>query len=276
MSTTIVSAAELAAHPEWRVIDCSHAITDPNAGATAYASEHIPGAVHARMEAVLSGARTGGNGRNPLPRPQDFARWLGEVGIAPTDQVVAYDRSGNAAAARLWWMLRWIGHEAAAVLDGGFAAWTGAGLPVTNAVSNPRSVTYEPRANSGMHVDIAFMESRFGDPGVLVVDARTRERFHGIGETTDPRGGHIPRSISRPHTANVDASGLFKSPDLLASEWQSLIGEMRREALVMSCGSGVSACHNLLSLEIAGIGGAVLYPGSWSEWCSDESRPIEV
>lgn len=276
MRTTIVSVAELAAHSSWRVVDCSHAIGDPQAGATAYAKAHIPGAVHARMEHALSGPRTGANGRNPLPAPAAFARWLGEMGIGPTDQVVAYDRSGNAAASRLWWMLRWIGHDAVAVLDGGFAAWTGAGQPVTDAVPTPRPAAYEPRPQAGRHVDLAFVASRCHDPDVLIVDARSRDRFHGIGETTDPRAGHIPGSVSRPYTVNVGPDGRFKSAEALAAEWRTLLGDRPRGTLVMSCGSGVSACHNLLSLEIAGIGGAMLYPGSWSEWCSDPSRPIET
>lgn len=276
MRKAIVSTAELATNPEWRVIDCSHAIADPHAGAQAYAEGHIPGAVHARMEAVLSAPRTGGNGRNPLPHPQDFARWLGEIGMTPADQVITYDRSGNAAAARLWWMLRWMGHERAAVLDGGFAAWTAAGLPVTDTIPEVTPTVYQSRPRSGMHVDAAFIEARLDDPQVLLVDARNRDRFHGIGETADPRGGHIPRSINRPHTANVDERGLFKSPETLAAEWRSLLGNRGSGTLVMSCGSGVSACHNLLALEIAGIDGAVLYPGSWSEWCSDPSRPIEI
>lgn len=274
--TTIVSVDELAAHPEWRIFDCSHSLTDPEAGAQAYAAGHIPGALHARMEAVLSGERTGRNGRNPLPCPDAFARWLGAMGIGPDDQVICYDRAGNTAAARLWWMLRWVGHGPVAVLDGAMQAWTASGRPLDTGVPVPEPRSYEARTDDGRHVDVSVLEDNLDHGQLLVVDARGAEKFAGVNETVDARGGHIPGAVNRPYQSNLDPEGLFKEPAELRAEWTALLDGHAPGTLVASCGSGVSACHNLLALEIAGVAGARLYPGSWSEWCSDPARPIET
>lgn len=275
MKNPIVTPLMLSANPTWRIVDCSHVLGDPDGGAQAYTEKHIPGAIHARMEEVLSGPRTGSNGRNPLPDPQRFADWLALHGITPADQVVAYDRSGNAAASRLWWMLRWIGHANAVVLDGGFLGWREAGFETTSEVPEYLpGERYKVEPFSQAHVGLEFVEAHLGDPAVTIIDARAHDRYRGIGETTDPRGGHIPGSLNRPYTLNLDSEGRFKSRAQLAEEWGAFLPETSNK-LVMACGSGVSACHNLLALEIAGTKSAVLYPGSWSEWCADPNRPIE-
>jgi len=276
LHTTIVSVDDLAAHPEWRVFDCSHAIGDADAGARAYAEGHIPGALHARMEGVLSGPRSGNNGRNPLPTAQEFADWLGSAGLQSVDQVVVYDRSGNAAATRMWWMLRWIGHKAVAVLDGGLAAWTAAGHRLSTETKAPNPTKYTPLPDDALHVDVDFIARNLGKTDVLMIDARGGDKFAGINETTDPRGGHVPGAINRPYTQNVTAEGLFKSAEQLRAELQTLIEGRSGDQIIAQCGSGVSACHNILAMEIAGISGVRLYPGSWSEWCADPTRPIET
>jgi len=274
--TTIVSVAELAAHPEWRVFDCSHEISDPEAGAQAYAREHIPGAVHARMETVLSGARSGANGRNPLCDPQTLAAWLGKAGVENRDQIVVYDRSNGAAAARMWWSLRWLGHPAVALLDGGLATWKLARHAVVEEIPAFSQTTFAIQPDDTAHVDLDFIGSVLDKGTHLLIDARPDPKFHGIGETTDPRGGHIPGASNRPSSDNLGADGLFKSPTELRREWLDMIGAAEPGQVVAYCGSGVSACHNLLALEIAGLPGAKLYPGSWSEWCAVPERPIET
>lgn len=274
--TTIVSVADLAAHPEWRIFDCSHAMSDPDAGAQSYAQQHIPGALHAKMEGVLSGERSAHSGRNPLPKPRDFADFLGQAGIEPGDQVVCYDRSGNAAATRMWWLLRWIGHEAVAVLDGGMQAWVDAGQTLTGDLPIIEPAQFQAQVNDALHVGADVMKDTLGQQQMTVVDARGADKFAGINETTDPKGGHIPGSQNRPYTQNVTQDGLFKSPEMLGREWALILDGRPPSQMIASCGSGVSACHNLISLEIAGLSGARLYPGSWSQWCSDPENPIET
>lgn len=263
------------------VVDCSHDLAQPGLGRTQYEAAHIPGAVHAHLDRDLSGPTTGRNGRHPLPSPEALAQWLGQQGIGPGTQVVAYDRSGSMYAARLWWMLRWIGHSAVQVLDGGLAAWTASGLATESGAVQRTATAYpNPQADAARAVDAAYVLAHLHAPQAVLVDARGAGRYAGEGETLDPVGGHIPGALNRPFTDNLGEGGRFKAAETLRAEWQALAGAHLQTGghaasnLVMQCGSGVTACHNLLALEVAGLTGARLYPGSWSEWCSDPARPM--
>jgi thiosulfate/3-mercaptopyruvate sulfurtransferase len=287
MHPLIDPAALQAAASRVRIVDCSHDLVQPTLGQQQFEQGHIPGAVHAHLDRDLSGPTHGSNGRHPLPTAEAFCAWLGRQGITPGMTVVAYDRSGGMYAARLWWMLRWVGHAQVRVLDGGWKAWTGAGLPVeigvpaaaaTDATAYPAVLPQGAQA-----VDAAFVLGNLQDKAAVLVDARAAGRYAGEGETIDPIGGHIPGALNRPFMDNLGADGCFKSATTLRAEWQAVAGAHLQgpaapggpaAALVMQCGSGVTACHNLLALELAGLGGARLYPGSWSEWCSDRSRPM--
>jgi thiosulfate/3-mercaptopyruvate sulfurtransferase len=275
---TLISIEELTRRlndPSLVVFDCRHDLKDPGAGQREYAAGHVPGARFADLDRDLSGPKTGTNGRHPLPDPEKFAAWLGACGVAPAMQVVAYDDARVASAPRLWWMLRrWFGHERAAVLDGGWEAWLAAGAPVTT--ERPRIVpTAPPPAPRAPLVDAAYVHAHLGDPRVVVVDARAPERFRGEVEPIDPVAGRIPGARNRPHTANREVSGRFKPSQALRADFEALLEGARPDQVVHHCGSGVNACHNLLAMEIAGLEGSRLYPGSWSEWCADASRPVE-
>lgn len=255
------------------VFDCRHDLAKPDAGADAYARGHVPGARFAHTDRDLSGPMTGTNGRHPLPDPETFAAWLGRNGVDATRQVVAYDGAGVPSAARLWWMLRhWLGHERAAVLDGGWEAWVAAGAPVTT--ERPRMVPVRFSGTPGdAQVDVAYVQSHLNDPEVVIVDARAPERYRGESEPIDPVAGRIPGALNRPYKGNLDASGRFKPAQELRTEFETLLAGRRADQIVHQCGSGVNACHNLLAMEIAGLTGSRLYPGSWSEWCADPRRP---
>jgi thiosulfate/3-mercaptopyruvate sulfurtransferase len=264
-----------------RLIDCSHDLGQTELGRKQYVEGHLPGAVHAHLDQDLSGAVTGRNGRHPLPSISAFVDWLGRQGVGRKTTVVAYDRSGGMYAARLWWMLHWIGHRSVRVLDGGWQAWVHAGLPVESGSVTPHACAYAADGfPSDLTVDMDFVLRNLTSREAVLIDARAAGRYAGEGETMDPVGGHIPGALNRPFTNNLDARGCFKPAPALQSEWRDLLGPHRLgspsagEGLVMQCGSGVTACHNLLSLELAGFSGARLYPGSWSEWCSDRSRPV--
>jgi thiosulfate/3-mercaptopyruvate sulfurtransferase len=276
MKTTLVSAADLAAHPQWRLVDCRHDLAKPALGAQLYAQGHIPGALHAHLDDDLSGPKTGRNGRHPLPERAAFIAWLGRQGLRPDDQVVAYDNAGTAYAARLWWLLRWVGHRAVAVLDGGIEAWTAQAGPLTTDVPRPAATRYTAADGSEPTVDASFVLANLGKPDTLVLDARGAGRFAGVGETIDPVAGHIPGARNRPYTDNLDKQGRFKPAATLRAEFNALLGATPPAGAIAQCGSGVTACHNLLALQIAGLEGARLYPGSWSEWCSDPARPVAV
>jgi thiosulfate/3-mercaptopyruvate sulfurtransferase len=276
--TTLVSTDDLAQHLQdssWRVFDCRHDLAKPELGASQYAESHIPGALHAHMDRDLAARPDGHNGRHPLPTPGAFAAWLGAQGLRPGDQVVAYDGAGGTAAARLWWMLRWVGHAAVAVLDGGFAAWRAEGRPVTDAVPRFAPSTYPVRPQPNMHVDAATLQATLVGGDVVVLDARTAERFRGEVEPIDPVAGRIPGSRNRFCGLNLAAGGRFKPADELRKEFGALLAGRSPEAIVHSCGSGVAACHNQLAMEVAGLAGSRIYPGSWSEWIADPARPRE-
>lgn len=272
---TLVSTAELAAHlADWRVFDCRHDLVNPSIGAEQYAQSHLPGAAFASLDRDLSTAKTGRNGRHPLPAPEAFLAWLGQQGVKRTDTIVCYDQSGGTYASRLWWMLRWIGHDDAAVLDGGFPKWVKEGRPVTTEVPSFAPTTFTGKPDDSMHVSAAWIEARIGKPGLAILDARTAQRYAGIGETIDPIGGHIPGALNRFYMENVGADGCLKPAAELREAFMKLLGSTPPSSLVQQCGSGVSACVNILAMEHAGLAGSKLYPGSWSEWCADPARPM--
>jgi thiosulfate/3-mercaptopyruvate sulfurtransferase len=276
MFSTLISAAELAGHlddPAWIIFDCRHDLADPGAEAHAYAAGHIPGARHLHLDHDLAGRTVGGNGRHPLPLRDAFVAMLRVAGVSNESQVVAYDAQGGIFASRLWWMLRWVGHEAVAVLDGGMNRWRRDRLPLSQAVPAPLPGNLEDRAGA-TSVDAAFVEARLGSLGWRLIDARNPERFRGENETLDPVGGHIPGSINRFFKDNLDNTGCFKSPAQLRADFLLVLGDTAGRDAVHTCGSGVTACHNLLAMEIAGLSGSRLYPGSWSEWCADPGRPV--
>ena len=275
--SNLISAAELARHlhdANWIVCDCRHDLADTEAGRRAYAESHIPGARFVHLDEDLSAPKTGKNGRHPLPDPDKLVRRLGELGIDGTKQVVAYDASGGPYAARLWWMLRWLGHDAAAVLDGGWNAWTKAGNPATAQLPAIKAARFAGRPRSDLARDAGSVAAGIGPAGPLLVDARAPNRYRGESETLDPVAGHIPGAANRFFQANLAADGKFKPAAALKDELAAMLGGRAPGQVTHYCGSGVTACHNLLAMEIAGLAGSKLYPGSWSEWCSDPSRPV--
>lgn len=277
MFTTLVDADTLARHvddPQWIVCDCRHDLADYHSGRRAYDEAHIPGARFVHLDEDLSGPKTGHNGRHPLPHPLTFALRLGALGIDNGRQVVAYDASGGCYAARLWWMLRWVGQVRVAVLDGGWQAWTAAGHPITAERPARERTTYTLRPRPDLAVDAAYVTSHLNDPEVAVLDARSEDRFRGENETLDPVAGHIPGALNRFFRQNLDANGRFKAPEMLRQEISALLGDRDSRDAVHQCGSGVTACHNLLAMEHAGLTGSRLYAGSWSEWVSDPARPV--
>jgi len=273
---TVVSVDDLAAHtgdPHWVVIDCRHSLQDFGAGRRAYDEAHIPGAFFANVETDLAGEKTGKNGRHPLPDPQRLAAFLSELGVTPATQIVAYDAGADMFAARLWFLCKFIGHDAVAVLDGGFAAWTAAGNAVeTREPARPKNGTISPQPRHELTANADSVLASLEKKDLVLLDARAADRFAGQNETIDPVGGHIPGALNRPFKTNFNDRGLFKSPQELRTEYTALGVEPRR--LVHQCGSGVSSAVNLLAMEIAGVSGSRLYPGSWSEWIADPARPI--
>jgi thiosulfate/3-mercaptopyruvate sulfurtransferase len=262
------------ADARWAILDCRFDLARPEWGERVYASAHIPHALYAHLERDLSDPVTPATGRHPLPNPADWARTLGRWGIDRNIQVVAYDQGSGAYAARLWWLMRWAGHTRVAVLDGGYAAWLAAGLPVSAKVESRAARTFATRAAELATVAAEALLPALKRREILLVDARAADRFAGANESIDRVAGHIPGAINQPFTANLDGDGHFLPAALLARRWQALLGARAASELVSMCGSGVTACHNLLALEIAGLSGARLYPGSWSEWIRDPARPI--
>jgi len=258
------------------VLDASFDLTDPSAGERAYLLAHLPGALYVHLDRDLCGQKTGLNGRHPLPDRAAFAATVGRLGVTPRTQVVVYDRQGAMFSARLWWMLRWLGHEAVAVLDGGFAAWQsvsgavqGAAVSVKPQSAYPIGAEVSPLVRT---VDADMLQAQLGR--ISLIDARAPERFRGEVEPLDAQAGHIPGASNRFFKDNLAADGCFKPAEVLRAELMTLIGARSGSEVVHQCGSGVTACHNLLAMSVAGIDGAALYPGSWSEWSSDPSRPV--
>ncbi len=273
----LVTAEELAAHledPGWVVFDCRHDLMDPTVGPAEYAEDHIPGAYFLHTDYDLSGAKNGKNGRHPLPDLDSFAARMNQCGVAPGMQVVAYDDQGGCFAVRLWWLLRWLGHDRVALLDGGLPQWLREKRPVTPEVPGPRAGKFVPRPALGWTVDAPFVDRIRDDPAVKLVDARSVERFTGKQEPIDPVPGHIPGSVNRFWKLNLQPDDRFKAADQLREEFAALFAAAAPEQSVHLCGSGVTACHNLFAMELAGIAPGRLYPGSWSEWCADPTRAV--
>ena len=275
--TTLVNTQILAEHledPEWVIFDCRFALTDPGAGRRAYDAGHIPGACYVHLDEDLSSPVTPTSGRHPLPYPNVLAEKLGRWGVDKTSQVVVYDDSFGAIAGRLWWLLRWLGHEAVALLDGGLPKWQRKGHPLTTEFPKIMPTQFHPTVNNELWVDTPFVEKVVGEGGGLVVDARAEERFTGEMEPLDRIAGHIPGAVNVHYEDNLDFSGEFLSPDKLRHLYTSVLGNTPPDKVLQMCGSGVTACHNILAMEHAGLHGAKLYAGSWSEWITDHRRPV--
>jgi thiosulfate/3-mercaptopyruvate sulfurtransferase len=276
--STLISVeglAQLINEPGWVIVDCRFSLDDPERGRRAYQKAHIPGAVFAHLEEDLSSpAVTGKTGRHPLPEVEVIAAKFGTWGIGPETQVVVYDDSGGAMAARLWWLLHWLGHESAAVLDGGFPAWEQAGQPVTPEIPTPGPKIFTPHPNPEMLATVEDVLLNFGDPGCKLIDSRGPERYRGEVEPIDPVAGHIPGAINYPYTANIDSQGHMQLKQVLRGRFEALLDDVPAEQVTFYCGSGVTAAHNVLAVAHAGLGMARLYAGSWSEWIADPERPI--
>ncbi len=278
-ATTVVSADVLAARlgdPAWVVVDCRFDLAEPAWGEAAYREGHITGAQYASLDRDLSGPPNGHNGRHPLPQPDRLAETLGRWGIDAGVQVVVYDHGPGMYASRLWWLLRYLGHDAVAVLEGGYDAWTREGRPVRGDAEQPRPRNFHSTVRADLLVSATEVRRLLGDPAHRLIDARAPERFEGRVEPLDPVAGHIPGAANQCFQENLRSDGTFHPPEVLQERLATLLGGVAPERAVCYCGSGVTACHNLLALEYAGLHGARLYAGSWSEWCSDATRPVET
>ena len=274
--TTLVNARQLAgrlADPDWLVVDCRAELSDREAGVRAWRAGHIPGAIHADLERDLSAPVTPATGRHPLPPIKTFAATLSRWGVNGNTQVIAYDAGNSAYAARLWWMLRYVGHDAVAVLDGGLAAWLAAGHPVSDAVATRRPARFVAKPRPEMVCDAAGVAEALAR-GELVVDVRGTERFRGEVEPLDAVAGHVPGAVNLPFLLNLDDKCRFRPQAEIAELWRTRTGFTAGSGPICMCGSGVTACQGLLSLAIAGLPDGRLYAGSWSEWIRDAARPI--
>jgi thiosulfate/3-mercaptopyruvate sulfurtransferase len=279
--STLITCKELVQHlsdPDWVIVDCRFVLADSEAGRLAYLQAHIPGAGYAHLNEDLSGPVIAGKtGRHPLPEVETLSATLSQWGIDSTVQVIAYDdASGAMAATRLWWLLRWLGHMAVSVLDGGWQAWLKENYPLRQGKETPLPRTFIPQKAEGQKeaVSAAEIAVRLGQPSLLLFDSRTVERYRGEGESIDPIAGRIPGAISAPYSENLDSEGRFLPPEQLHMRFERLLGGAPAERAIFYCGSGVTATHNLLALAHAGLGEARLYAGSWSEWITDPRRPV--
>jgi thiosulfate/3-mercaptopyruvate sulfurtransferase len=280
--TTLIDAAsllELAGEPRLAVIDCRFDLMNPEGGRREFLKGHIPGARYADLNKDLSAPITPKSGRHPLPSPQDFAAVLVRLGIDRASQVVAYDEAGGSFAARAWWLLRWLDHMSVAVLDGGLKAWTAAGGALESGEEKPPAAAssagrIQPHSNAAAVIDTTDIPAFLEDPEHLLVDARAAERYAGSVEPIDAVAGHIAGAVNHPFSANLAPDGRFLPAAELKRRWQARLDGRKASQVAAMCGSGVTACHNLLGLEIAGLRGARLYAGSWSEWIRDPSRPV--
>ena len=277
--TTLISSDLLQQNidnPDWVVVDCRFSLADSAAGAYAYRHGHIPHARYAHLNNDLSSAVTGLTGRHPLPDFKLLTKKLAAWGISNDSQVVAYDDAGGAFAGRLWWLLRCLGHDKVAVLNGGLQHWQRREYALTTALPAVQAAAFSPYLNSARLLNAAQVQSGLAKKTICLIDARAPERYRGEQEPIDPVAGHIPGALNRPLQANLDKQGLFLPADVAASQFKQLIGAIPPEQVVHYCGSGVTACHNLLTMEHAGLTGSKLYAGSWSEWIRDKNRAVAV
>lgn len=275
--TTLVDAQTLADHLDsgWCMFDCRFVLSDPQAGERVYRVGHIPGAHFLDLNRDLAGPVTPASGRHPLPDPQALAAKLAATGVNSDTQVVAYDDANGAFAARLWWLLRWLGHSQVAVLDGGWRAWVRAHRPVSREVPvAARAGDFRAQPDHARWLSTGAVLERAHSGTGRLFDARAPERFRGEVEPIDPVAGHVPGAANLPYAGNVSEQGYFKPPAVLRRRFESALGGVPASEAVCMCGSGVTACHNLLAMEVAGLKGARLYAGSWSEWIRDPSRPV--
>ncbi|NOT24829.1 MAG: sulfurtransferase [Acidobacteria bacterium] len=278
MFKTLISTDVLASQRDesWTIVDCRYDLRDVPWGALRYQEGHIPGAVYAGLSHHLSSSPTGTNGRHPLPCVEDIEATFGRLGIGDGTQVIAYDQDSGMFASRLWWMLRYLGHDAVAVLDGGWAKWTSEGRPVQPGEEHRPPTVFTARRRKELRVLSDQVRTNLGDGPLLLVDARSPERFEGVVEPIDRIAGHIPGAVNHPHKRNVADGGVLLPVETLREQFADTLGGRSADQVVMYCGSGVTACHNLLAMEYAGFEGGKLYPGSWSEWSTDPTRPVET
>lgn len=277
MYTTIISTTDLAKNldrPDWIVMDCRFDLARPDWGYQAYLSGHIPVSGYAHIDKHLSSPVSPETGRHPLPSVASLTQQLGDWGISNSSQVVVYDTSGGAFAGRLWWLLRFLGHHAVAVLDGGLQKWVNEGRSLVSGAHHHSPAQFIPTPNWEAFVSASEIERIRQDPTYCLIDARAPERFRGEIEPIDPIAGHIPGAVNRFHGLNLSSDGVFLPPEVLRDQFLDLIGQTKPEHVVVYCGSGVTSIHHILAMELAGLSGAKLYAGSWSEWIRDRKRPI--
>ena len=275
--TPLIQAEELARRledPSLRIFDCRFDLARPDSGRERYADEHLPGATYADLNRDLSAPVTARSGRHPLPSPAEFEARLRAWGVNRDSLVVAYDDGNSMYAARLWWMMRWVGHEPARVLDGGMRRWMQLGLPLDDSVPAraPGDFVAHPRVE--LAVDAAQLLPVTADSALSILDARAPERYRGEVEPIDAVAGHVPGARNHPFTLSLGSDGRFLPPGELRAAFEAKLRGASPDRTVAMCGSGVTACHLLLAMEVAGLGGARLYPGSWSEWSRDPARPV--
>jgi len=260
-------------HRDRLIVDCRFSLADPGAGERCYRSGHIPGAVYAHLDRDLSGPRSRATGRHPLPAPAQLVALFSQWGIRPSTRVVAYDDCGGMIAARLWWLLRWMGHRHSALLNGGIQAWQRAGFPLSQETPERKPCRFRGMPHQMPVTTAAAIELRLTDPQRVLLDVRTRQRYLGEEEPIDPVAGHIPGALNYPTGENLVADGCFKSSGVLFERFSRWLDPLKRSDLTVMCGSGVTSCHSIFAMELAGLPGARLYPGSWSEWIAIPDRP---
>lgn len=276
---TIISAAELAEiidHEDVRVFDCRFMLKDPQGGLKLYQAGHLPNAQFADMDTQLSSPMTNESGRHPLPEVDAIVEQLCAWGVSNTTQVIAYDDISGAFAARMWWLLRWLGHDNVAVLDGGMQQWEKLGKEFTQEIPQVARQEFKPQINTQWLVDIETVQKELSEQKITLIDARSADRYTGKDQKTDPVPGHVPGASSLPFAGNLTEAGLFDTPENIRARFNTVIADQALDNVVNMCGSGVTACHNLLAMAVAEIEPTKLFVGSWSQWIRDQNRPVAL